>query len=69
MRKNKIPGGKIIATASIVGIHPHSSYPEYCGAKAAVIHFARTVAPVLKVVSSQTHLNKLPLLIFDRKKM
>ena len=36
MRKNSIPGGKIVATASIAAVHPHSSYPEYCGAKAAV---------------------------------
>jgi hypothetical protein len=36
MRKNSTPGGKIVATASIAAVHPHSSYPEYCGAKAAV---------------------------------
>jgi len=36
MRKNSPPGGKIVATASIAAVHPHSSYPEYCGAKAAV---------------------------------
>ena len=41
MRQNSIPGGQIVATASIVAVHPHSSYPEYCGAKAAVspIHY------------------------------
>ena len=51
MRQNptKSPCGKIIATASVAGIHPHSSYPEYCGAKAAVVNFCRSVAPVLKV--------------------
>ena len=36
MRKNSTPGGKIVATASIAAVHPHPSYPEYCGAKAAV---------------------------------
>ena len=43
MRKNPIPGGKIVATASVAGIYPHESYPEYNGAKAAVINFARGV--------------------------
>jgi hypothetical protein len=36
MRKNKRPGGKIVATASVAGVVPHESYPEYDGAKAAV---------------------------------
>jgi len=54
MRKNPVPGGKIIATASVAGIYPHESYPEYNGAKAAVINFARGAAPVLKLVSA-TH--------------
>lgn len=36
MRKNKTPGGSIIATASLAAIHPHETYPEYDGAKAAV---------------------------------
>ena len=36
MRQNPTPGGQIIATASIAAVHPHPSYPEYCGAKAAV---------------------------------
>ena len=42
------PGGKIVATASVAGVIPHSSYPEYNGAKAGVINFARGVAPVLR---------------------
>lgn len=37
MRKNPTPGGQIVATASIAAVHPHPSYPEYCGAKAAVM--------------------------------
>ena len=36
MRQNKNPGGKIIATSSIASIHAHHTFPEYCGAKAAV---------------------------------
>ncbi|KAJ3525043.1 hypothetical protein NM208_g11810 [Fusarium decemcellulare] len=36
MRKNKTPGGSIVATASIAAVHPHETYPEYDGAKAAV---------------------------------
>lgn len=51
MRKNPVRGGKIVATASVAGIYPHESYPEYNGAKAAVINFARGVSPILKLVS------------------
>lgn len=36
MRKNKVPGGNIVATASVAAVVPHESYPEYDGAKAAV---------------------------------
>ena len=71
MRKNPVPGGKIIATASVAGIYPHESYPEYNGAKAAVINFARGAAPVLKLVSA-THLPKSVrncLLTVSRKKI
>ncbi|KAF7553822.1 hypothetical protein G7046_g6986 [Stylonectria norvegica] len=49
MRKNKTPGGSIIATASLAAIHPHESYPEYDGAKAAVYNFVRATARVLKI--------------------
>lgn len=47
---NSIQGtrGKIIVTGSIVGIHPLATMPEYCGAKAAVLQYVRTVAPLLK---------------------
>jgi len=48
MRHNTTPGGKIVVNASIGGIFPHQSYPEYCGAKAAVIQYVRGVAPLLK---------------------
>ncbi|CAK7215677.1 hypothetical protein SBRCBS47491_002565 [Sporothrix bragantina] len=43
------PGGKIVVTASNAGIHPHPSYPEYNGAKAAVIQFIRGAAEVLRI--------------------
>lgn len=50
MRHNKPnPGGRIIVNASIGGVFPHRAYPEYCGAKAAVIQFVRGVAPLLKL--------------------
>ncbi|XP_014561131.1 hypothetical protein COCVIDRAFT_33825 [Bipolaris victoriae FI3] len=47
-RKNKVAGGKIIATASVAGIVPHESFPEYDGAKAAVVNFVRATARILK---------------------
>ncbi|KAK0873402.1 hypothetical protein LTR87_012030 [Friedmanniomyces endolithicus] len=49
MRKNPTPGGVIVATASIVAMHPHPSYAEYNGTKAAVLNFVRGSAGVLKV--------------------
>jgi NAD(P)-dependent dehydrogenase (short-subunit alcohol dehydrogenase family) len=49
MRKNAVPGGKIVCTASIAGLFPFEIIPEYCGAKAAVVGFVRAMAPVLKV--------------------
>jgi NAD(P)-dependent dehydrogenase (short-subunit alcohol dehydrogenase family) len=42
-------GKKIIATASIAGVVPHPTYPEYNGAKAAVINFVRGAGPVLAI--------------------
>lgn len=49
MRHNKPDtGGKIVVNTSIGGVFPHRTYPEYCGAKAAVIHYVRNVAPLLK---------------------
>lgn len=38
MRRNATPGGQIIATSSIASIHPHQTFPEYCGAKAGESH-------------------------------
>lgn len=44
MRKNATPGGSIVATGSIAAVHPHETYPEYDGAKAAV-------RPLLRIIS------------------
>ena len=41
------PGGRIVVTSSVGGVLPHPTYPEYCGAKAAVNQFVRGVAPLL----------------------
>ncbi|KAK5712234.1 hypothetical protein LTR17_018047 [Elasticomyces elasticus] len=49
MRKNPTLGGVIVATASIAAMHPHPSYPEYNGAKAAVLNFVRGSAEVLRL--------------------
>ena len=72
MRKNAVPGGAIVATSTIASVHPHQTFPEYCGAKAAVREilrlgytvidqeqinqFVRTAAPVLKLVRLLPHL-------------
>ncbi|KAJ5698366.1 hypothetical protein N7462_000371 [Penicillium macrosclerotiorum] len=48
MRHNAQPGGRIVITGSIGAVFPHESYPVYCGTKAAVNHFVRGVAPLLK---------------------
>ncbi|KFZ04683.1 hypothetical protein V501_09070 [Pseudogymnoascus sp. VKM F-4519 (FW-2642)] len=56
MRKNPTPGGRIIATASVAGVYQHPTYPEYNGAKAAVINFIRGIAPVLKL-KENIHIN------------
>jgi short-subunit dehydrogenase len=37
MRKNTVPGGKIVTTVSAAALYPHETYPEYDGAKSAVI--------------------------------
>jgi NADP-dependent 3-hydroxy acid dehydrogenase YdfG len=50
MRENKIPGGKIVATASVAAIVPHESYLEYAGAKAAVVNFVRATSRILRSV-------------------
>lgn len=40
-------GGKIIVTGSMIGIYPCATFPEYCGAKAAVHQYVKTVGPVI----------------------
>lgn len=47
MRHNQNPGGKIILTGSILGIHPNPAFPEYCAAKAGVTQWCRSMAPLL----------------------
>ncbi|KAG7133982.1 Short-chain dehydrogenase/reductase ascJ like protein [Verticillium longisporum] len=49
MRKNKVPGGTIVATGSVAALYPHETYPEYDGAKAAVVNFVRATSRVLKI--------------------
>ncbi|PKS04867.1 hypothetical protein jhhlp_008231 [Lomentospora prolificans] len=48
MRHNTAPGGKIIVTGSMIGVHPCSTFPEYCAAKAGALHWCRVMAPILK---------------------
>ncbi|EXF78022.1 15-hydroxyprostaglandin dehydrogenase [Colletotrichum fioriniae PJ7] len=50
MRKNKVPGGTIVATASAASLYPHRGFPEYSGSKAAVIwQFVRASAQILQM--------------------
>jgi len=56
MRKNKTPGGKIVATASVAAIVPHEAYPEYDGAKAAVVNFVRATSRILKSVGDSDNI-------------
>jgi NADP-dependent 3-hydroxy acid dehydrogenase YdfG len=67
MRKNSTPGGSIIATASIAAVHPHETYPEYDGAKAAVSN----TKVVLLALSSPPSISKFLisiLLAYIRKR-
>lgn len=49
MRHNQpVPGGKIIATSSMLGVHPCPTFPEYNAAEAGVIQWVRVNAPLLK---------------------
>ncbi len=55
MRHNKpSPGGKIIATSSMLGTHPCPSFPEYGAVEAGVIHWIRVNAPLLKLKENIT---------------
>lgn len=55
MRHNKpTPGGKIIATSSILGIHSCPTFPEYAAAEAGVIQWVRAAAPLLKLKENIT---------------
>jgi NAD(P)-dependent dehydrogenase (short-subunit alcohol dehydrogenase family) len=49
MRHNQpSPGGKIIATTSMLGVHPCPTFPEYGAVEAGVIHWVRVNAELLK---------------------
>ncbi|KAL2192650.1 hypothetical protein P885DRAFT_72845 [Corynascus similis CBS 632.67] len=49
MRHNQpTPGGKIIATSSMLGVHPCPTFPEYSAVESAVIQWVRVNAPLLK---------------------
>src|SRR6201995_2215031 len=47
MRKNKTPGGHIVCTCSAAALYPHETYPEYDGAKAAVLNFIHATGRLL----------------------
>ncbi|CAI6094359.1 unnamed protein product [Clonostachys chloroleuca] len=49
MRKNQTPGGSIVVTASAAAVTPHETYPEYDGAKAAVMNFVRATSRILSL--------------------
>lgn len=68
MRKNQTPGGKIIATASVAAVVPHEAYPEYAGAKAAVVNFVRATARILKRVGSDCSIQETFVLSKRRKR-
>lgn len=42
------PGGKIVATSSMLGVHPCPTFPEYGAVEAGVIHWVRVNAALLK---------------------
>jgi len=66
MRKNKTPGGKIVATSSVAAIYPHESYPEYDGAKAAVLQFIRGVSRILRTKENITINAVLPGIVHTK---
>ncbi|KAH9900527.1 NAD(P)-binding protein [Xylariomycetidae sp. FL2044] len=49
MRHNATPGGRIIVTGSILGMHTCPTFPEYCSSKAGVHQWVRTMAPLLRL--------------------
>ncbi|KAK0653040.1 hypothetical protein B0T16DRAFT_110383 [Cercophora newfieldiana] len=54
MRHNPTPGGKIIVTGSLIGIYPCATFPEYCGAKAGVHQWVRTMGPIMRLKDNIT---------------
>jgi short-subunit dehydrogenase len=55
MRKNKVPGGNIVATGSVAAVVPHESYPEYDGAKAAVC----ALLPFIVAVEAESDISQV----------
>ncbi|KAK3303195.1 uncharacterized protein B0T15DRAFT_266553 [Chaetomium strumarium] len=48
MRHNTpAPGGKIVATSSMLGVHPCPTFPEYGAVEAGIVHWVRVNAPLL----------------------
>ncbi|KAL2163549.1 hypothetical protein VTH06DRAFT_5607 [Thermothelomyces fergusii] len=55
MRHNRpAPGGKIVATSSVLSAHPCPAFPEYGAAQAGVIQWVRGSAPLLKLKENIT---------------
>ncbi|KAK0619491.1 hypothetical protein B0T14DRAFT_603289 [Immersiella caudata] len=54
MRHNPVPGGKIVVTGSLIGIYPCATFPEYCGAKAGVHQWVRTMGPISRLKDNIT---------------
>lgn len=49
MRHNRpSPGGKIIATTSMLGVQPCPTFPEYGSVEAGINHWVRVNAPLLR---------------------
>jgi NAD(P)-dependent dehydrogenase (short-subunit alcohol dehydrogenase family) len=44
--RNPVPGGKIVATASVAGLYPNPGLAQYVAAKHGVIGLVRSLAPV-----------------------
>ncbi|KAK2733582.1 hydrolase 76 protein [Myotisia sp. PD_48] len=47
-RQNAVPGGKIVATASSLGLYPLPSLPQYTAAKHGVVGLVRALGPYLE---------------------
>jgi 15-hydroxyprostaglandin dehydrogenase (NAD) len=43
--QNPVPGGKVVATASLAGLYPSPGLPQYAAAKHGVVGLVRSLAP------------------------